>query len=119
MSQWTVKVRAGSKVERTRHEELKDALRLIQRRGQELEASADAKPRSPLGRTFAPVQQVVARIELSGPGRTRAGVDVRGDGSAEAYVGRLRRVPLEQRRDESPYDALRRTLGADKRRGPR
>jgi hypothetical protein len=119
VSGWTVKVRVGPRVERTRHEELKDALREMQRRGKELEASADAKPRSPLGRTFEPVQQVVARIELSGPDRTRAGVDVRGDGSAEAYSGRLRRVPLAQRQGESPYDALRRTLGADKRRGPR
>ena len=119
MSGWTVTVRVGPKVQRTRHELLKDALQEIERRGHELEASADAKPRSPLGRTFEPVQQVVARIELAGPARTRAGVDVRGDGSAEAFSGRLRRVVIEQRKGESPYDALRRRLGADKRRGPR
>ena len=107
---WTVKVRRGPRVERTRHELLNEALREIERRGRELEASADAKPRSPLGRTFEPVQQVVARIELSGPGRTRAGMDVRGDGSAEAFTGRLRRVVIEQRKGESAYDALRRTL---------
>lgn len=107
---WTVKVRSGSKVERSRHDDLAEALREIERRGHELEASADAKPRSPLGRTFEPVQQVVARIELAGPGRLRAGVDVRGDGSAEAYRGRLRKQVIEQRKNESPYDALRRTL---------
>ena len=112
-------MRAGSKVKRTRHDELGEALREIERRGHELEASADAKPRSPLGRSYEPVQQVVARIELSGPDRVRAGIDVRGDGSAEAYTGRLRRQAIEQRRHESPYDALRRALGADKRRGPR
>ena len=119
MSGWTVTVRAGPRVERTRHEEAKEALREIERRGHELEASADAKPRSPLGRTYTPVQQVVARIELSGPGRFRAGVDVRGDGSAEAFTGKLRRQVIEQRRNESPYDALRRTVGVGKRRGPR
>ena len=119
MSGWTVRVRVGPKVERTRHELLHDAMREIERRGHELEASADAKPRSPFGRTFEPVDQVVARIELSGPNRTRAGVDVRGDGSAEAFTGRLRREVIGQRKGESPYDALRRKLGADKRRGPR
>jgi hypothetical protein len=107
---WTVTVRSGSKVERTKHGELKEALKEVERRGHELEASADAKPRSPLGRTFEPVQQVFARIELSGPKRSRAGVDVRGDGSAEAFTGRLRRQVIERRRNESPYDALRRAL---------
>ena len=110
MSGWTVKVRAGSKVQRARHGDLDSALAEIEQRGRELESSATGKVvSSPLGRDYTPVQQVIGRIELSGPGRVRAGVDVRGDGSSECWTGRLRREVVEQRGGESPYDALRRT----------
>jgi hypothetical protein len=106
---WTVKVRAGSKVQRAKHDELDDALAAIEQRGRELERSASGRRiKMPLGRDYEPVQQVIGRIELSGPGRTRAGIDVRGDGSSECWTGRLRRELVEQRKGESPYDALRR-----------
>jgi hypothetical protein len=108
---WTVKVRAGSKVQRAKHDELDAALAEIEERGRELERSATGRTiKVPLGRDFEPVQQVIGRIELSGPGRTRAGIDVRGDGSAEAFTGRLRREVVDQRKGESPYEALRRAL---------
>jgi hypothetical protein len=109
MGTWTVKVRVASKVERTKHDDLDAALAEIERRGRELERSAPGRVvSSPLGRAYEPVQQVVGRIELSGPGRVRAGVDVRGDGSSECWTGRLSRAVVEQRRRESAYDTLRR-----------
>jgi hypothetical protein len=35
---------------------------------------------------------------------------VRGDGSSEAFTGRVRRRVLDQRDDESAFDALRRAV---------
>jgi hypothetical protein len=101
-------VRRGSKVERARFDDLGAALADLESRGRQLQAGVDAKEIDlKLLRRIEPVQQVVARLELSGP-RVRAGIDVRGDGSAEGFTGRLRRRLIEQRRGESPYDALRR-----------
>jgi hypothetical protein len=98
-------------VERVRFDALADALTALERRGAELQAGADAHAVDlKLMRKVEPVQQVVARLELAGPGRLRAGIDVRGDGSAEAWTGRLGRNLIEQRSRESAYDALRRTL---------
>jgi hypothetical protein len=103
--------KTGARVRKEREPSLDDALGALERIGREIERTADAAPLGgELMRRFQPVQQVVGRIELAGPGRLRAGIDVRGDGSSEAFTGRLRRTLVEQRSGESPYDALRRTL---------
>jgi hypothetical protein len=108
---YTLTVRAGAKVRKERCAALEEALAAMEREGLEHERSANGRAHGgTLIRRLEPVQIVVARLELSGPGRLRAGVDVRGDGSSEAFTGRLRRRVVQQRQGETPYDALRREL---------
>ena len=111
VARYRITVRSGAKVSRERTSDLAAALAELESRGRELERDASARPvGGTLLRRFEPVQQVVGRIELAGPRRLRAGVDVRGDGSSEAFTGRLRRTLVRQLEGESPYDALRREL---------
>ena len=108
---FTVLVRTGGKVRKERYDDLRAALRAVDRVVGELVEDAGARPvGGGLIRRLEPVQQVVGRIEVTGPDRLRAGIDVRGDGSSEAFTGRVRRELVEQRRRESPVDALRRVL---------
>ena len=109
---YTLTIRADSRARKERFDELSTALAALEARGRELQATAHERPvGGTLIRRLEPVQIVVARLELSGPGRLRAGVDVRGDGSSEGFTGRIRRRLVEQRRGESAYQALRRELG--------
>jgi hypothetical protein len=118
---WKLTVRAGPKVERERFAELDGALDSLEQRARELSNAAPDKSVDLKYKRFEPVQQVAARLELAGPERmlpsVRAGIDVRGDGSTEAYVGRVRRAVIEQRKKETPYDALRRVLTAGQTAG--
>ena len=111
---WKVTIRTGPRVERERFEVLDAALDAIEARGRELAKTTTTDVVDVRVKRFDPVQQVVARIELAGPQRlvpsVRGGVDVRGDGSTEAYVGRVRRQVIEQRKGETPFKALRRAL---------
>jgi hypothetical protein len=111
VARYTLKLRSGPKVEHQRFDSLDPALDALE---QELRASAQTERRATVDlryREFTPVQQVAVRAELSGPRGLRAGIDLRGDGSAEAFTGRFRRRLVEQQDGESPYDALRRVLG--------
>ena len=110
MAGYKLQVRVGARVENERFTGLDEALEVLERRGRELAATADRHVIDVRTRRFEPVQQVVGRLELSGPGRMRAGIDVRGDGSSECFTGRVRRSLVEPRGGESAYDALRRTL---------
>jgi hypothetical protein len=111
---WTLTVRSSGRVERERFAELEGALAAVESRAAAL---ADTAPKRPVDlhyKKLEPVQQVFARLELAGPERfmasVRAGVDIRGDGSAEPYLGGIRRRPVKQRGGESATAALRRVL---------
>lgn len=109
MARYTLTARISGKVEHERFDELDAALAALERRGHALQGQADAEAvGGSMMRRFEPEDQVTARLELSGPRRLRVGVDVRGDGSAVPFTGRLIRKQVERRKRESTYDALRR-----------
>lgn len=111
---YTLTVRVGPRVRRERLPDLRSAVDALEQRLGELGAEARREPRTAFLRDYDPVAQVAARGEIAGPGRirreVRAGADVRGDGSVEAYRGRLRREVVAAEPGETPFDALRRSL---------
>ncbi|HEX4364219.1 MAG TPA: hypothetical protein VHZ75_06670 [Solirubrobacteraceae bacterium] len=111
---YIVTIRAGSKVSRSRHRALTDAIDALESELAALAPAARREPQRALTREYAPSALVAARGELSGPSRlnptVRAGADVRGDGSIEVYRGKVKREVIERRRGEAAFDALRRTL---------
>lgn len=113
---YTVTIRVGPKITRSRHAALADAVDALEVALTTLGPAGRRETRKALAREYAPADQVSARAELSGPSRlrprVRAGADVRGDGSIEVYHGKVRRELIAPGRGERPFDALRRTLGA-------
>ncbi len=106
---WQVIVRTGPRVEKHRADSLEEALDILET---EARVAANTVRRPELDvrfRRFTPVQQVAVRAELRGSG-PRAGLDVRGDGSVQAWTGRLRRRLVSPEGDETVYEALRRAL---------
>ena len=104
---WKVTVRIGPKVERTKTDDLSEAL-------DEVELNARAASNTERRRTidtrvrrYEAGDQVAARVELRGPG-VAVGIDVRGDGGVQAWTGRWRRRPLELADGETPFEAVRR-----------
>jgi hypothetical protein len=117
---FTLTERAGPRVRRQRFDSLEPALAEIEERATALSAGARPAAIDLPTRRFDPAQQVTARFELTGRRGSgpraflrpalRAGVDVRGDGSIEPYLGKARREVLDRRGSESPFQALRRVL---------
>ncbi len=106
-----VVVRSGARVQRHEAPTLAAALARLEAEAQAVELGPRRETVDLRGRTFTPREQVAARIALRGPGRLRAGVDVRGDGFVEAWTGGWRRSAVPLAPGESAYDALQRVLG--------
>ena len=113
---YTVTIRVGPKITRSRYESLDVAVDALERELTTLGPAARRTRTKALAREYEPGAQVAARGELAGPSRinprVRAGADVRGDGSIEAYRGKIRRELVTQEPGETAFDALRRELGA-------
>jgi hypothetical protein len=111
---WKLTVRSGPRVTHESYGDLDAALDALEAKADELAGSASGRSLDVKVRQFEPADQVSARIELAGPERllpsVRGGVDVRGDASVQAYLGRVRREAVKPRRGESPVAALRRAL---------
>jgi hypothetical protein len=100
-------MRFGPSVEKARFGTLDEALDALSER---IPGVSPREHLGALGRDYEPVKQVAGRLELRGPSGARGGIDVRGDGSAEAYTGWVRKQVVEREGGESAVDALRRAL---------
>jgi hypothetical protein len=107
---YTLTVRRRGATDRDRFASLDEALEALEARLDGLPPQERRPAVRALAREYEPVAQVAVRGEIAGPSGLRGGVDMRGDGSTEAYTGRLRRRLVERRAGETAYEALRRTL---------
>ena len=110
MARYTLTVRRRGATGSERFDTLDDALVALEARLDELQRTERRGTERGLGRTYDAAAQVAVRGELAGPRGLRGGVDVRGDGAAEAFTGRWRRRLVERQAGETAYDALRRAL---------
>lgn len=110
---WKLTVRHGSDVSHQSFDDLDEAVAAMRKRALAIRAEGPVKEVSAL-RDFAPGDQVHARLQLRGKGLLRkpvAGVDVRGDGTFVPYRGGVKREELDPSRYDTPFDAVRETLG--------
>lgn len=112
---WKLTVRDGPSVARSSHGSLSDAVDRLQAETAAAAARPDAAPVDARIRRFEPGDRVVLRAEVRGPQRffagTACGMDVRGDGRLEPWVGGRSRTVVEVGPRETAWQALRRELG--------
>ena len=108
---YTLTLRREGATEKQRFPSLDDALSALEQEARAFANTERREGRTVLLRTYDAVQLVPLRASLSGR-RVRCGIDVRGDGSAEAWTGRWGRTVVKQQAGESPYAALRRVLAS-------
>lgn len=108
---YTLTLRREGATEKQHHPTLDAALDALEQESRAFANTERRAGRTVLRRSYDAAQLVPLRAALAGR-RVRGGVDVRGDGSVEAWTGRWSRAVVEERPGESPYEALRRVLGA-------
>lgn len=113
---WKLTIRSGPQVQGERFPALPEAIDALGERLSALAPSARRGTAKVLVLDVAPEEQVAVRGQVAGPGRLLAsvvgGVDLRGDGSAQAWTGRVSRKPVLTGDLAGAVAALRRTLDA-------
>ena len=109
MAGYKVTIRGQGRTETFHRDELEPALDLLEFELRALLSSSRREPARGLARRYEPGELVAVRGEIAGRG-VRGGVDIRGDGTAEAFTGRVWRSLVEAQPGESAYEALRRVL---------
>lgn len=109
-SRYVVLMRLPGGTRKSRFATLDEALDALDYESRALTTAIRPRSARALGREYEPEQLVAVRAELRGPGGLRAGIDVHGDVSAQAFTGRVNRVPIEPRDDEDAWAALRRVV---------
>ena len=114
---WRLVVRDGATVRKSVFESLDEALFGLQAETAEAAARPPAKPVEMKVRVFEPADQVTMRAQVTGPQRwmpkVRCGMDVRGNGRLEPWIGGPARTEVSLGRKETAWQALRRELGVD------
>jgi len=120
MARFSMSVREGPRFSRVRTNSIDELFDEVAFHVQELSSRADGTSVDAMFKTFEPGERVVGRIEIAGErrclvSRDRAGIDVRGDGSLEAFVGRTNREVVEPLPGETVVAALRRAFSSQDR----
>jgi hypothetical protein len=113
VASWKLTVRVGPDVEHLSYEDLDAAVAAMRARALEIRAGGPMKPVAGF-KDYEARDLVQARLQLSGGRFMRkqvAGVDVRGNGEFVPYRGGVRREELDPTGHETPFDAVRETLG--------
>lgn len=111
MARFTLTLRREGGTEKQPFDSLESGLDALEMEARAFANTERRGSRTVLKRTYDASQLVPLRVSVTGR-RVNAGVDVRGDGTAEAWTGRWSRTVVAQQAGESPYAALRRVLGA-------
>ncbi len=114
MGKYGLKLREGPKVTRIRCATIDELFDQVERQSEEMSDRADGEAVSSMFREYEAIELVHGRIEVTiadSPFKhRRGGIDVRRDGSIEAFVGRTSRTVVEPTPGETIPQALRREL---------